>query len=111
MKLNILKKLRYKSQSRKNKVFSESEALKIANKLKINFAKVKFNLLDFTKGMNVELEHGKINKKTNITNDNPLLTGKITLAHLNEFPDYYKRLEKLEDDASKFWENKSKLKD
>ncbi|MGL5414658.1 MAG: DUF5661 family protein [Clostridium sp.] len=110
MKLNILKKLKYKNKSRESKSFSESEALKIATKLKIDFNKVKFNLLDFTKGMNVELEHGKINKKTNVTNDNPLLTGKIALAHLNEFPDYYKRLEKLENDANKFWEDQPKFK-
>ncbi|WP_297631915.1 DUF5661 family protein [uncultured Clostridium sp.] len=110
MKLNILKKFKYKNTTRESKVFSESEALKIAIKLKIDFAKVKFNLLDFTKGMNVELEHGKVNKKTNVTNNNPLLTGKIALAHLNEFPDYYKRLEKLENDANKFWEGQSKFR-
>lgn len=109
MKLNILKKLKYKNKARESKVFSESEALKIAIKLKIDFARVKFNLLDFTKGMNVELEHGKISKKTNVTNDNPLLTGKIALAHLNEFPDYYKRLEKLESDANNYWKDNSKF--
>jgi len=53
--------------------------------------------------MDVEVEHGKISPKTNITNDDPLMTGKIALAHLNEFSDYYTRLERLEKEADKFW--------
>ena len=57
-------------------------------------------------GMDVELEHGKINELTNVTNDDPLLTGKIALAHLNEFPDYYDRLENMENEAEKYWDNK-----
>jgi hypothetical protein len=43
------------------------------------------------------------NEETNVTNDDPILTGKIALAHLNEFPDYYDRLETLEKEADKFW--------
>lgn len=43
---------------------------------------------------------------TNVTNDDPIMTGKITLAHLNEFPDYYDRLEEMEEEAEKFWEKK-----
>ncbi len=57
-------------------------------------------------GMDVELEHGKINELTNVTNDDPLLTGKIALAHLNEFSDYYDRLENMEKEAEKYWDNK-----
>lgn len=57
-------------------------------------------------GLDVELEHGKKDSHTNVTNDDPLTTGKIALAHLNEFPDYYTRLDKLEEDAKKFWKNK-----
>jgi len=57
-------------------------------------------------GMDVELEHGKINELTNVTNDDPLLTGKIALAHLNEFSDYYDRLENMENEAKKYWDNK-----
>jgi hypothetical protein len=49
------------------------------------------------------LEHGLIDIKTNVTNDDPLMTGKIALAHLNEFPDYYNRLEKMEKEADAFW--------
>jgi hypothetical protein len=37
-----------------------------------------------------------------------LITGKIALAHLNEFPDYYVRLEKLEKEAEEYWEKKGK---
>jgi hypothetical protein len=38
---------------------------------------------------------------TNVTDDDPLVTGKIALAHLNEFPDYYTRLERMEEDAKR----------
>jgi hypothetical protein len=54
--------------------------------------------------MNVELEHGQRDPATNVTNDDPLMTGKIALAHLKEFPDYYERLEKMETEAEAFWE-------
>ena len=49
--------------------------------------------------MDVELEHGLHDLVTNVTDDDPLVTGKIALAHLNEFPDYYTRLEKMEAEA------------
>jgi hypothetical protein len=52
-------------------------------------------------GLDVELEHGLVNPHTNVTNDDPIMTGKITLAHLNEFPDYYTRLYKMEEEAEK----------
>lgn len=57
-------------------------------------------------GMDVELEHGLHDPATNVTNDDALITGKIALAHLNEFPDYYTRLEKMEKEAEQYWENK-----
>jgi hypothetical protein len=38
-----------------------------------------------------------------VTNDDPILSGKIALAHLNEFPDYYDRLEKMEKEADEYW--------
>ena len=41
--------------------------------------------------------------ETNVTNNDPLLTGKIALAHLKEFPDYYSRLKKMEKEADEFW--------
>jgi hypothetical protein len=51
--------------------------------------------------MNVELEHGLRDPATNVTGDDPVLTGKIALAHLNEFPDYYTRLERMEEEAAR----------
>lgn len=60
-------------------------------------------------GLNVELEHGKkFGAITNITNNNLEITGKIVLAHLQEYPDYYSRLKKMEMKADKFWSNKKK---
>ncbi len=87
------------------KHFTSEEAKKIGNQLKISWKN--FNLEQFRMGLNVELEHGKINSNTNITNDDPLMTGKIALAHLNEFADYYTRLEKMEKEAEKFWKKKA----
>jgi hypothetical protein len=46
--------------------------------------------------MDVELEHGTRDPETDVTGDDPLLTGKIALAHLREFPDYYPRLARME---------------
>lgn len=65
------------------------EAIFIANKLGIKFDK--FSIKDFLTGLNIELEHGTINPKTNVTNDDLELTAKIALAHLNEYPDYYNK--------------------
>ncbi|MDD5133099.1 MAG: hypothetical protein PHD81_02780 [Candidatus Nanoarchaeia archaeon] len=83
------------------KHFSAEEAKKIGEKLGIKWDK--WDVEQFRMGMDVELEHGTISPKTNITNDDPIMTGKIALAHLNEFPDYYTRLDKLEKEADEFW--------
>jgi len=75
-------------------------AKKVADKLEIKFDK--FSLKQFCYGMNVETEHGSKDKKTQIVkNDNPMIFGKIALAHLNEFPDYYIRLNRMEKQAKK----------
>ena len=87
----------------KEKIMTE-EAKEIGEKLGIDWSK--FDVNQFHRGMGVELEHGTINPATNVTNDDPVTTGKIALAHLNEFPDYYDRLEKLEDEAEKYWHKK-----
>lgn len=65
-----------------------------------------FDVEQFCMGMDVELEHGNIDPHTNVTNDDPLITAKIALAHLNEFPDYYTRLDKMEHEAEAFHKNK-----
>jgi hypothetical protein len=85
------------------KSFSKKEAAAIALLLGINFNKSKFDLDEFWMGVNTELEHGKISSQTNVTGDDPIITGKIALAHLNEFPDYYKRLKVLEEEAKAYW--------
>jgi len=87
----------------KRKPFTAEEAKEIGEKLGIKWDK--FDVEQFRAGMDVELEHGTRDPKTNVTNDNALMTGKIALAHLNEFPDYYTRLEKMEKEAEDFWEN------
>ncbi|MGL5616780.1 MAG: DUF5661 family protein [Sarcina sp.] len=88
--------------------FTEQEASSVAKSLNLNFSTEQFSIKDFTKGMNVELEHGTKSKETNITNDDPILTGKIALAHLREFPDYYVRLNNLEKAADSYWKKKRK---
>jgi hypothetical protein len=87
-----------------NLAFTAEEAKAIGEKLGLKWDK--FDIDQFRRGMNVELEHGSKDNLTNVTNDDPLITGKIALAHLNEFPDYYDRLEKMEKEAEEFWEKK-----
>ena len=82
--------------------FTAEEAKVIGEKLGLRWDK--FDVDQFKKGMEVELEHGSRDSLTNVTNDDPLITGKIALAHLKEFPDYYDRLEKMEKEAEEFWE-------
>jgi hypothetical protein len=85
----------------KAKHFSFDKAKQIGDTLGIDWRK--FDVEQFWMGLEVELEHGTIDRKNNVTNDDPLLTGKIASAHLNEFPDYYTRLAKMEEEADKFW--------
>ncbi|MBN1299457.1 MAG: hypothetical protein JW997_07210 [Actinobacteria bacterium] len=86
------------------KHFTAEEAKAIGEKLGIDWSK--FDVEQFRMGMDVELEHGKVDAETNVTNDDPLLTGKIALAHLNEFPDYYDRLYEMEEEAEEYWDIK-----
>lgn len=76
------------------KSFTVEEAKMIGEQLGIDWKN--FDVEQFRMGMNVELEHGLIDPITNVTNSDPLTTGKIALAHLNEIPDYYTRLAKME---------------
>ena len=79
--------------------YTTEEAEEIGLRLGIDFAK--YNLQEFRKGLEVEMEHGKKIMETNITNDNEYITGKIARAHLHEIPDYYSRLYKMEKEAEK----------
>ena len=76
------------------KKFNQNTAKRIGNELHINWTEIK--LSEFTRGLNVELEHGSKDSKTNVTDNDGKLTGEIALAHLKEFPDYYTRLSKME---------------
>ena len=84
------------------KVFTTEQAKEIGEKLGIKWDK--FDVEQFRRGMDVELEHGTVDPNTNVSNDDPLVTGKIALAHLNEFPDYYTRLDRMEEEAEEYWE-------
>lgn len=86
------------------KTFTAEEAKKIGEQLGIDWSK--FDVEQFRSGMDVELEHGLTDPHTNVSNDDPLTTGKIALAHLNEFPDYYTRLGEMEHEAEAYWEGK-----
>lgn len=77
--------------------FSAEQAKAIGDHLGIDWSR--FDVEEFRKGMEVELEHGTRDPSTDVTGDDPILTGKIALAHLNEFADYYTRLTKMESEA------------
>ena len=79
--------------------FSADEAREVGESLGIDWATAPFDVEQFRIGMEVELEHGLHDPRTNVTDDDPRFTGKIALAHLNEFPDYYTRLERMEEEA------------
>jgi Protein of unknown function (DUF5661) len=82
------------------RTYDLDEARGIAEDLSIDFRKAGFDLEQFRAGLDVEAEHGNADPSTNVTGDDPRTTGKIALAHLNEIPDYYTRLAKMEADAS-----------
>lgn len=88
------------------KHFTKEEAKKIGKKLGIDWSEL--DVEQFRMGIDVELEHGTVDKQTNVTNDNPLLTGKIALAHLKEIPDYYARLARLEKEGESYWEGRGR---
>lgn len=78
--------------------FTTEEARRVGDKLGIDWTSAPFDVEQFRAGMDVELEHGLSNPATNVTDDDPLITGKIALAHLNELSDYYTRLARMEAD-------------
>ena len=81
--------------------FTAEEARRVGEQIGIDWATAPFDVDQFRRGMDVELEHGLHDDATNVTGDDPLVTGKIALAHLNEFPDYYTRLERMEEEAKR----------
>jgi len=83
--------------------FSLNESTLIGDKLNLNWLSISKE--DWNLGMNIELEHGLRNPITNISNNNPLILGKIALAHVIEIPDYYRRLHEMEETGQKKWKN------
>ena len=79
------------------KQFTTEKAREIGDKLNIDWSR--FDVEQFRMGLDVELEHGLVDPSTDVTGNDPILTGKIALAHLNEFADYYTRLDKMEQEA------------
>ena len=88
----------------KKKFFTRVQAKTIGKQLGIRWDK--YNPEQFRAGLGVELEHGTVNQSSNVTDDDPLITGRIALAHLTEFPDYYTRLARMEAEAKSFWDSK-----
>jgi hypothetical protein len=77
------------------------EARRVGDAIGVDWER--FDLEQFRAGMDVELEHGSHDEQTDVTGDDPILTGKIALAHMKEFPDYYERLERMEAEAKRDW--------
>lgn len=81
--------------------FGANEAKEIGGRIGVDWTRIPID--EFRMGLSVELEHGAHDPETDVTEDDLLLTGKIALAHLKEFPDYYTRLEKMEAEAEDYW--------
>jgi hypothetical protein len=73
---------------------SQEDAVTILNL--VNTQGMDIPLEEFRQGLEVELEHGTRFEDANVTNNHPLLTGKIVLAHLKETMDYYRRIDVAE---------------
>ena len=82
--------------------FSSQEARDIGERIGIDWTSSRFDVEQFRMGLGVELEHGRHDPATNVTDDE-LTTGRIAWAHLSEFPDYYTRLAKMEAEAERYW--------
>jgi hypothetical protein len=85
---------------------SIEEARRVGDAIGVDWDR--FDLEQFRAGMDVEFEHGSHDPQTNVTGDDPVMTGKITLAHMKEFPDYYERLERMEAEADRYWAERVK---
>ncbi|HET7051429.1 MAG TPA: DUF5661 family protein [Solirubrobacteraceae bacterium] len=83
--------------------FSIQEARRIGERIGIDWQSSPFEVEQFRLGLAVELEHGRHDPATNVSDDDELTTGKIAWAHLNEFPDYYSRLAEMEAEAERYW--------
>lgn len=89
------------------RTLTAEEAETIGREIGIDWASSPFDVEQFRSGLDIEFEHGSHDPETNVTNDDPTLTGKIAWAHLKEFPDYYDRLDAMEAQAHKDWDAKT----
>ncbi len=88
--------------------FSAQEARDIGERIGIDWNRSRFDVEQFRMGLEVELEHGQQDSRTNVSDDDEVTTGKIAWAHLNEFPDYYTRLAEMEAEAERYWSQRGR---
>jgi Protein of unknown function (DUF5661) len=86
--------------------FTADEGRSIGEQIGIDWATAPFDVEQFRMGLDVELEHGQHDPQTDVTGSDPILTGKIALAHLKEFADYYTRLRVMEQEAEEAARNR-----
>ena len=86
-----------------DRAFSTEEARRIGEQIGIDWQSSPFDVEQFRMGLAVELEHGRHDPATNVSDDDEVTTGKIAWAHLNEFSDYYTRLAAMEAEAERYW--------
>ena len=86
-------------------MFTSSDAARALDLAGIDISNERYTIEDVAEGMNVEAEHGTRFPDLDVTGDDPVITAKIALAHLREFPDYYERLEVMEREAEVAWES------
>ncbi len=84
---------------------TSEEARRVGDEIGVDWSR--FDLEQFRRGMDVEFEHGSHDPQTDVTHDDPIVTGKIALAHMKEFPDYYERLERMEAEAERDWSTRN----
>ena len=80
---------------------TSEEARRVGDEIGVDWNR--FDHEQFRRGMDVEFEHGSHDPQTDVTHDDPMVTGKIALAHMKEFSDYYDRLERMEAEAERYW--------
>ena len=85
------------------------EARRVGDEIGVDWNR--FDVEQFRAGMDVEYEHGSHDIQTDVTGDDPIVTGKIALAHMKEFPDYYERLARMEHEAEREWQQRGDTRD
>jgi hypothetical protein len=84
---------------------TSDEARRVGDEIGVDWSR--FDLEQFRLGMDVEFEHGSHDPQTDVTHDDPIVTGKIALAHMKEFRDYYERLQRMEAEAKRYWSTRT----